>query len=412
MYKMMYGPFVTCETLPTKHDTTTLQWMENVDSNGVKVEVAMTQSSPDIESKDILTLEMVKRDLSLYHADVLANYACAGTRNDIVRPGLFNADGIYIGIKRDHWRDVSARPHPDAFLSVHMKQEWLGQRSIFTGKGYTTKRIEPRAAPHQVWVKIAADGTVEHLATNQIPGSTKCNLVWWGVYEEGTMNDMVVAMLPRLLTGTVVEDETIGFIYAHIEPCSKIDHPVFKPRRAPAKAPAKPTKKKEESEEDKAKRIEANKKFLENARQQKSPGATKTSQKVTETRLHTGSDSDSGEESEHVRKIRDREAAESKVRAEEERARREKIAADRKARANASAKPYTVPGVSHKSKDAGDVEAAPGASARAKRAAKKAVDVESIARHVEALKIAEHERVAVEEAKLQLRRVGKAIGGS
>jgi hypothetical protein len=178
----------------------------------------------------------------------------------------------------------------------------------------------------------------------------------------------------------------------------------------PHMAPAKSTKKKGESEEDKVKRIEANKKFIENSRQ-KTSIPVKKSQKVPEIHLHTARCSAS-EESEHVRKVREREAAESKARAEEERARREKIAADRKARANASAKPYTAPGVSHKSKDAGDVEAAPDVSARAKRTARKAVAVESVARHVEALKIAEHERVAVEEAKLELRRVGRAIGGS
>jgi hypothetical protein len=117
-------------------------------------------------------------------------------------------------------------------------------------------------------------------------------------------------------------------------------------------------------------------------------------------------------ETEHARKVCERDAAESKVCAERERARRAKIAADRKARAIASAKPYTAPGVSHKSKDAGDVEAAPGASAQAKRTAKKAVAMENIARHAADLKAAEHARVAVEEAKLELRRVGKAIGGS
>ena len=372
----------------------------------------MKQSSPNIESNDTLTLAMVKRDLSLYHSDIVENYAWAGTRKDIVRRGLFNTEGIYVGINIGFWRDVDTRPHPDAFLSIHMKREWLEQRSMFTGKGYTTKRVEPKAAPHEVWVKIADDGTLEHLATSEIPGSSKCNLVWWGVYEEDTMNDMVVGMLPRLLTGTILVEATAGFVYAHIEPCSNIDNPVFRPRRAPAKSVAKSTTtKKEESEEEKEKRIEANRKFLETARQ-KTACAVSKPQKSHKGGSPTGCGDDSGEESAHVRNIREREAAESKARAEEERARRDKIAADRKARANASAKPYTAPGVSHKSKDVVYVDAAPDASALAKHTAKKAAGLESIARHVEALKIAEHERVAVEEAKLQLRRVGKAIGGS
>ena len=92
-------------------------------------------------------------------------------------------------------------------------------------------------------------------------------------------------------------------------------------------------------------------------------------------------------------------------------ARREAIQKQRAERASAPEKPYSVAGPSHRCKDAIGVCETPDALARAKRELEKAAGIESAASHAAKLKAAEEERVASEEAKLELRRIGKAVGG-
>lgn len=92
-------------------------------------------------------------------------------------------------------------------------------------------------------------------------------------------------------------------------------------------------------------------------------------------------------------------------------ARREAIQKQRAERASAPEKPYSVVGPSHKSKDAPAVCEPLDALARAKRELEKITGIESAARHAAELKVAEEERIAAEEAKRELRRLGKEIGG-
>jgi hypothetical protein len=112
-----------------------------------------------------------------------------------------------------------------------------------------------------------------------------------------------------------------------------------------------------------------------------------------------------------VAKHEERERKQAEERRQAERARREAIQKQREERASAPEKPYSVAGPSHKSKDAPAVCEPPDALARAKRELEKAAGIESAARHAAELKAAEEERIAAEEAKRELRRLGKEIGG-
>jgi hypothetical protein len=75
-------------------------------------------------------------------------------------------------------------------------------------------------------------------------------------------------------------------------------------------------------------------------------------------------------------------------------------------------KPFTASGPSHKPKTSAGVDALPDARTQAKQETKKAVGLENAKRHAVELKLAEEARIAVEEAKLEQRRVGRAIGGA
>lgn len=394
-----------------------VRWTDTFDSNGV-ASVTMHESSgnPGIsDRKETLTLDMVKRDLSIYHRSLQYTN----------RLGIFDASGLYVGINLRGWYEVRARMHPDAFLSVHMADEWIQQKKMYVSKGYRVSKLEKEYdSPHEMWVKLSGDGTVEHLSRTPCDGSTKCDLTWWGVSAPETSNDMVVGLLPRLLTQTVMVYESIGFVYAHIQPCKGVRTQEFVKRQMTqyvetmsrrsrhsnaASKSSKSSKKRVETEEERAKRVEANKKLMESITQKAVPvRATNDSAKSTSP---TGGDKPQ-EESEHARKILEREAAESKERAAAERERQEKILAERKARANATEKPFSVRGPSHKAKVPSDAEAVPDALRRAKDASKKATDLDAIAKHVEGLKLAEKERIAAEEAKLEMRRLAKEIGGS
>ena len=112
-----------------------------------------------------------------------------------------------------------------------------------------------------------------------------------------------------------------------------------------------------------------------------------------------------------VAKHEERERKEAEERRQVELARREAIQKQRSERANAPEKPFSAKGPSHKAKDAPDVPETPDACERAKRELEKAAGIESAARHAAELKAAEEGRIANEEAKLHVRRLGREIGG-
>ena len=112
-----------------------------------------------------------------------------------------------------------------------------------------------------------------------------------------------------------------------------------------------------------------------------------------------------------VAKHEERERKQAEERRHAELARREAIQKQRAECANAPEKPYSVAGPSHKSKYAPAVCEPPDALARTKRELEKTTGIESAARHAAELKVAEEERIAAEETKRELRRLGKEIGG-
>ena len=159
----------------------------------------------------------------------------------------------------------------------------------------------------------------------------------------------------------------------------------------------------------KAARVQANRELLENLRQPRA--ATAAVRGMIGSNMPTNKHEPDGE-TEHARKVRERDAAESKMFDERERELRAKIVAERTARANATPRPYTASGPSRKANTPVGMEAPPDAQARAKQETKKAAALENAARHAVELQLAEAARVAAEEVKLEQRRIGRAIGGA
>jgi len=159
----------------------------------------------------------------------------------------------------------------------------------------------------------------------------------------------------------------------------------------------------------KAARVQANRELLENIRQPRA--ATAAVRGMIGSNMPTNEHESDGE-TEHARKVRERDAAESKMCDERERELRAKIVAERTARANATPRPFTAPGPSHKAKTSAGVDAPPDARTQAKQETKKGVGLENAKRHAMELKLAEEARIAAEEVKLEQRRIGRAIGGA